>query len=31
MSNTTIKVKRKYHENRINRAWSGGSKFTQGI
>ena len=31
MSNTTIKVMKKYDENRISRAWSGGSKFTQGV
>ena len=31
MSNTTIKVKNKYDENRIDRAWAGGSKFTEGV
>ena len=31
MSNTTIKVMSKYDENRINRAWSRGSKFTEGV
>ena len=31
MSNTTIKLKSKYYENRIIRAWFGGSKSTQGI
>jgi len=31
MSNTTIKLKSKYYGNRINKAWPGGSKFTQGI
>ena len=31
MSNTTIKVMSKYDENTINRAGSGGSKFTEGV
>ena len=31
MSNSTIKVMGKYYENRINRAWSGGSKFTESV
>ena len=31
MSNTTIKVKSKYDENRINRVRTRGPKFTKGV
>ena len=31
MSNTTIKVKSKYDENRINRLWLRDSKFTESL
>ena len=31
MSNTTIKVKNKYDENRFNEVWPRGKKFTKGV